>query len=308
MTCRALQPNGPTSSTGARVSQLVLCKKPVFTKEIKIKKVNRMLLLRCCAAIGLLVFGLFLADKRWLLFDLNSLAFILIPTLAAFASVKFGKEGFAVTRGLILQVSIVGILIGFVGMLARGSDPSSIFGDAGGTALLVVLYACIVGGVCHLSSGNNETQINSAPLPNRILALVVWILLTGFAMHSVAGIGAFAVASALAIFGAFSIGICLPSENVENYQAALAKYLPVSGLIGSLVGVIAVLFNASDPKAIGPAMAIALLVSFYCNFASAGLRLLYPTIAEQDSSPPAPFYLGFMLLMFFGIYVALRGA
>ena len=266
-----------------------------------------MLLLRSCVAFALLVYGLFLADKRWLLFDLNSLAFILIPTLAAFASVKFGKEGFAVTRGLILQVSIVGILIAFVGMLARASDPSRIFGDAGGTALLVVLYACVVGGVCHLFSGNNEPKINSAPLPNRILALVVWILLTGFAMHGVAGIGAFAAASALAIFGALSIGICLPPENVENYQAALAKYLPVSGLIGSLVGVIAVLFNASDPKAIGPAMAIALLVPFYCNFASVGLRLLYPTIAEQDSSPPAPFYLGFMLLMFFGIYVALRG-
>ena len=158
-----------------------------------------MLLLRSCAAFGLLVLGLFLADKRWLLFDLNSLAFILIPTLAAFASVKFGKEGFAVTRGLILQVSIVGILIAFVGMLARASDPSRIFGDAGGTALLVVLYACIVGGVCHLFSGNNEPQINSAPLPNRILALVVWILLTGFAMHSVAGIGAFSDASALTI-------------------------------------------------------------------------------------------------------------
>ena len=90
-----------------------------------------MLLLRCCAALGLLVYGLFLADKRWLLFDLYSLAFILIPTLAAFASVRFKKEGSAVTRGLMLQVSIVGILIGFVGMLARGSDPSSIIGGTG---------------------------------------------------------------------------------------------------------------------------------------------------------------------------------
>ena len=108
-----------------------------------------MLLLRSCVAFGLLVLGLFLADKRWLLFDLNSLAFILIPTVAAFASVHFRKEGFAVTRGLILQVSIVGILIGFVGMIQRVSDPTSI-GTATGTALLVLLYACIVGGVCHL--------------------------------------------------------------------------------------------------------------------------------------------------------------
>ena len=266
-----------------------------------------MLLLRSCVAFALLVYGLFLADKRWLLFDLNSLAFILIPTLAAFASVKFGKEGFAVTRGLILQVSIVAMLIGFVGIIQGVEDPTDI-GPATGTALLVLLYACIVGGVCHLFSANNESQINSAPLPNRILALVVWILLTGFAMHSVAGIGAFADASALAIFGAMSIGICLPSKNVENYQAALAKYLPVSGLIGSLVGVIAVLFSANDPKAIGPAITIALLVPLYCNFVSVVLRLLYPTIAEQDSSPPAS-YLEFMLLfLFFVIYVLLLGA
>ena len=267
-----------------------------------------MLLLRCCAALGLLVLGLFLADKRWLLFDLYSLAFILIPTLAAFASVRFKKEGSAVTRGLILQVSIVGILIAFVGMLARGSDPSSIIGGAGGTALLVVLYACIVGGVCHMLAANNEQQINFSPLPNRVLAVATWVLVTGFAMHGAAGIFAFVDASSLAIFGALSLAICLPPQGLENYKAALAKYLPVSGLIGSLAGVIAVLFNASDPKAIGPAMAIALLVPFYCNFVSVGLRLLYPTIAEQDSSPPAPFYLGFMLLMFFGIYVALRGA
>jgi hypothetical protein len=266
-----------------------------------------MLLLRSCVAFALLVYGLFLADKRWLLFDLNSLAFILIPTLAAFASVKFGKEGFAVTRGLILQVSIVAMLIGFVGIIQGVEDPTDI-GPATGTALLVLLYASIVSGVCNLFRGDNEPQINSAPLPNRILALVVWILLTGFAMHGHTGISLFADASALTIFGALSIGICLPSKNVENYQAALAKYLPVSGLIGSLVGVIAVFFNASDPKAIGPAIAIALLVPIYCNFASVGLKLLYPTIVEQDSSPPAS-YLGFMLLfLFFVVYVLLLGA
>ena len=266
-----------------------------------------MLLLRCCAALGLLVVGLFFADKRGLFFDLASLAFILGPVLAAFASVQFKKEGFLVTRGLILQVSIVGILIGFVGMIQSVSDATSI-GMATGTALLVVLYASIVVGVCHLFASKNEQQINFNPLPSRLLAIAIWVLITGFAMHGVAGIYAFVDASALAIFSALSLGICLPPQNVENYKTALAKYLPVSGLIGSLVGVIAVLFNASDPKAIGPAMAIALLVPFYCNFVSVGLRLLYPTIAEQDSLPPAPFYLGFMLLLFFGIYVGLRGA
>ena len=202
----------------------------------------------------------------------------------------------------------MGILIAFVGMLARGSDPSSIIGGTGGTALLVVLYACIVGGVCHMLASNNKQQINFTPLPNRLLAIATWVLVAGFAMHGAAGIFAFVDASALAIFGALSLAICLPPRGLENYLATLAKYLPVSGLIGSLVGIIAVLFNASDPKAIGPAMAIALLVPFYCNFVSVGLRLLYPTIATQDSSPPGS-YLGFMLLfLFFVIYVLLLGA
>lgn len=266
-----------------------------------------MFYLRCCVAFGLLVSGLLLADQRGLFFDPASLAFIFVPTLAAFASVQFKKEGFLVTRGLILQVSIVGVLIGFVGMIQHVSDLTSI-GMATGTALLVVLYASIVVGVCHLFASTSEQQINFTPLPNRLLGIATWVLVTGFAMHGVAGIYAFADASALAIFGALSLGICLPSKSVENYKASLAKHLPVSGLIGSLVGVIAVLLNAGDPKAIGPAIAIALLVPLYCNFVSVGLRLLYPTIAEQDSSPPAS-YLGFMLLfLFFVFYVLLLGA
>ena len=127
-------------------------------------------------------------------------------------------------------------------------------------------------------------------------------------MHGVAGIYAFADATALAIFSALSVGICLPTQSAATYKASLAKHLPISGLIGSLVGVIAVLFNAGDPKAVGPAIAVALLVPLYCNFVSVSLRLFYPTIAEQDSSPPAS-YLGFMLLfLFFVIYVLMLRA
>ena len=138
-----------------------------------------MLFLRCCAALGLLVVGLFFADKRGIFFDLASLAFVLGPTFAAFASVQFKKEGFLVTRGLILQVSIVGILIGFVGMIQHVSDATSI-GMATGTALLVVLYASIVVGVCHLFASKNEQQINFNPLPSRLFAISTWVLVTGF--------------------------------------------------------------------------------------------------------------------------------
>jgi chemotaxis protein MotA len=38
---------------------------------------------------------------------------------------------------------------------------------------------------------------------------------------------------------------------------------PAMGMIGTLVGLVAMLSNMSDPKAIGPAMAVALLTTMY---------------------------------------------
>ncbi len=43
----------------------------------------------------------------------------------------------------------------------------------------------------------------------------------------------------------------------------LAKYAPAFGMIGTLVGLVVMLKNMSDPSAIGPGMAIALLTTLY---------------------------------------------
>ena len=45
--------------------------------------------------------------------------------------------------------------------------------------------------------------------------------------------------------------------------AALADVAPAMGMIGTLIGLVAMLANMDDPKAIGPAMAIALLTTLY---------------------------------------------
>lgn len=44
---------------------------------------------------------------------------------------------------------------------------------------------------------------------------------------------------------------------------AVAAYAPGMGLIGTLIGLVQMLQNMSDPTAIGPAMAVALLTTFY---------------------------------------------
>jgi chemotaxis protein MotA len=43
----------------------------------------------------------------------------------------------------------------------------------------------------------------------------------------------------------------------------LASYAPAMGMIGTLIGLVQMLQNLSDPSAIGPAMAVALITTFY---------------------------------------------
>jgi chemotaxis protein MotA len=44
---------------------------------------------------------------------------------------------------------------------------------------------------------------------------------------------------------------------------ALGSLMPAFGMIGTLVGLVAMLNNLSDPSSIGPSMAVALLTTFY---------------------------------------------
>jgi chemotaxis protein MotA len=44
---------------------------------------------------------------------------------------------------------------------------------------------------------------------------------------------------------------------------SMARMAPAMGMIGTLVGLVAMLANMSDPKSIGPAMAVALLTTLY---------------------------------------------
>lgn len=51
-------------------------------------------------------------------------------------------------------------------------------------------------------------------------------------------------------------------NGAEMYDA-LGAYAPAFGMIGTLVGLVQMLQNLDDPSAIGPAMAVALLTTFY---------------------------------------------
>ncbi len=52
-------------------------------------------------------------------------------------------------------------------------------------------------------------------------------------------------------------------ESGANIFSALGDVAPAMGMIGTLVGLVAMLSNMDDPKSIGPAMAVALLTTLY---------------------------------------------
>lgn len=52
----------------------------------------------------------------------------------------------------------------------------------------------------------------------------------------------------------------------KMFFKALADVAPAMGMIGTLIGLVAMLANMDDPKSIGPAMAVALLTTLYGSF------------------------------------------
>ncbi len=52
-------------------------------------------------------------------------------------------------------------------------------------------------------------------------------------------------------------------EKGADIFATIAAYGPAMGMIGTLIGLVQMLQNMSDPSSIGPAMAVALLTTFY---------------------------------------------
>ncbi len=55
-------------------------------------------------------------------------------------------------------------------------------------------------------------------------------------------------------------------ETGAKMLMALADVAPAMGMIGTLIGLVAMLSNMDDPKSIGPAMAVALLTTLYGAF------------------------------------------
>ena len=73
-------------------------------------------------------------------------------------------------------------------------------------------------------------------------------------------------------------------EAMQGVVGAWIDIAPAMGMIGTLVGLVLMLGNMADPKAIGPAMAVALLTTLYGAFIANVLFLPMRTVLENYTS------------------------
>ena len=230
--------------------------------------------------------------------DSASFIFILVPIIAAMASLGISFNGVNLVRHIIAQVSVIGMLIGLVIMLGNLSDPDSL-GPAFAVMLLVLLYGAIVYGLATaLLNTKPDSPVSSQPPYRRAIACAVFMLGLAAAMGN---LPAFVDIPSI-IFLTLSLIILyaiLKATKSETISEALAHQLPYLGLIGFLMGVIGMLGNMSDPRAIGPAMAFACLTLLYSNIASVLLKLAKPSVIENKN----PLSLGYLTSVIVGISI-----
>ena len=230
--------------------------------------------------------------------DLISIIFIFVPIIAAMASLGVSFNGVNLVRHIIAQVSVIGMLIGLVIMLGNASDPDSL-GPAFAVMLLVLLYGAIVYGLATaLLNTKPESPVSSQPPYRRAIACAVFMLGLAAAMEN---LPVFVDIPSI-IFLTLSLIIIyaiLKATKSETISEALAHQLPYVGLIGFLMGVIGMLGNMSDPRAIGPAMAFACITLLYSNIASVLIKLAKPSVIGNKD----PLNLGYLTSVIVGISI-----
>ena len=235
-------------------------------------------------------------DSMEFLLNEISVAFVLTPVLGAFITARFTKYGIKLANGIIVQAGLVGTLIGLVQILGNVSDPIAL-SPAFSYSLLTILYALILSAVFTLLCVNLTPELPDFRISYSIAAVLGWIVMNVWAMSLGASINAYIHVSSIVLL-AFSILIIAATSrfDVEDSILLCAKYLPYAGLIGFLIGAIIILQNLSDPRSIGPALAMSLLIMLYTNMVSIAIKLGFPKINQNNESSHWQ-YLGFSVLL-----------
>ena len=215
------------------------------------------------------------------LIDLVSFLFVISMTVAVSISSGLSRAKSALAEAL-PEIGVIGMYVGLLMMLHNMDDPNAIF-PALAVACLPVLYASIIGFVLQnlgsTSEHNQTVAVSKLRYPSVILVFVVLFLCT------CGEVGLFLdlkTVSLTTLFVGVGIGLQLRQGEVDPVKAR--ALFPTIGLIIGAMGIVLVLSNLSNPKVIGPAMAMAFLAILYTSLIRLLWIIIQPGVSNDNTS------------------------
>ena len=215
------------------------------------------------------------------LIDLVSFLFVISMTVAVSISSGLSRAKSALAEAL-PEIGVIGMYVGLLMMLHNMDDPNAIF-PALAVACLPVLYASVIGFVVQnlgsTSEHNQTVAVSKLRYPSVILVFVVLFLCTRGELGLFLDLK---TVSLTTLFVGVGIGLQLRQGEVDPVKAR--ALFPTIGLIIGAMGIVLVLSNLSNPKAIGPAMAMALLAVLYTSLIRLLWIIIQPGVSNDNTS------------------------
>jgi hypothetical protein len=208
-----------------------------------------------------------------------SLIFVLGSLVAAYVATDSYHQGTAFVRHIVLEVGLIGVIIGAIAMLANMSDPEAI-GPAVFIMLLVAIYSIFFYGVTSIID-NTEVKIVSSSSIRPSIACGIFTLTVLYAIGTEPGLPAYLnLPSVILVLGGIGIIAGLSKiTNQVNVLEIVVRSLPFLGLF--LFFVISIYVTVlDDPRSIGPTLAVSYLSFLYALFFSVVIKLLRPSIVN----------------------------
>ena len=244
------------------------------------------------------------------LIDSTALLFVLFSSIAVvLASGSSGNSKIGLLAAL-PEIGIFGMYAGLIMMMSSMNDPANL-PSAIAVACMVILYTSIIGFVVvSMLSTDDKSEVPDASW--RPIAGVAVFLATISAIFYEYAAPMLIPEAVLVV--AVLIAICRGAQHFSgrNDPSQILSLLPSIGLLIGGMGLILALINISDPKSVGPALAIAVGGIMYTSLIKILWLLLRPANMQQSggASPVidwAPARLAFFGLSILIIFLSLGG-
>ena len=233
-------------------------------------------------------------------FDLGTLVFLLGFIIAAYVAAGSYRLGTAVVRHAVLEVGLIGVIIGTVSLLGNMSDPDMI-PPAIFVILLVAVYSLIIFGVTSIA-GSEEMQISPSLKGRPLVGCSIFLCSAGYAIADT-GLNAYLDPGSiiLVMSGAGLVAGLRKITNQVDGIGNVVSCLPFLGLFYLFLFSISLLTVLDDPRSIGPMLSAAYLSFGYALFSSVIIKLSKPSIVNEIK-PIDWSFVGWSLVILLGTF------